>query len=296
MNGRTPDDIIKECLSMSDKGISVKKILEFHNTETGKKTSYGSFTSTLAKWRKKSLLNKKRLWLLPEEERKKHPRVVGIIGDTQHPFEHTRSLEIVIDTFIEWKVTVVVHIGDLIDNAAISDYESSDEAYNVNQETSLAKKHLAKWVEAFPSVKVCIGNHDMRYFKKLKKLGLKNEAKDIYRNKFGLPQTWELEKEFIIDNVKYKHRPLGGKFGFFNIAIFQLKSVVTGHAHSNFGIKYQSYDEGLHFGMGVGCLIDIDYYAFDYTEDAQNMPILGCGIVISENEAYPIPMAKKYLN
>jgi len=295
MNRTTPNNIIDKCLEMSDKGISVKEILLFHNEKTGKKTSYSSFTSTLAKWRKRRKANEERLWLLPEEERKKHPRVVGVIGDTQEPFAHPNYIKFCIDTFIKWGVTDIVQIGDLIDGCALSDYDQSSQALNVTDEAEQAKEKLKAWVKVFPEVKVCIGNHDVRFFKKLYKNGLRKLAKQIYRLQYGLPDTWELENKFIIDGVKYKHKPAGGQYGFYNTMLKSLMSVVTGHSHSVFGVKYFGNENDLLFGMGVACGIDLDAYVFDYTKDQDQKPILGCGIVISKSEAYTVPMIGKYL-
>jgi predicted phosphodiesterase len=45
---------------------------------------------------------------------------VGIIGDTHIPYELEGYLEFCQETFEQWGVDRVVHIGDLIDHHALS--------------------------------------------------------------------------------------------------------------------------------------------------------------------------------
>ena len=57
-------------------------------------------------------------------------------------------------------------------------------------------------------------------------------------------------------------------------------SVVAGHMHERFEIRYWANSQGLYFGMHVGCLIDDDSLAFSYNKLNLKRPMIGCAIII----------------
>lgn len=97
-----------------------------------------------------------------------HPTIsknVLIIGDTHLPYEKDGYLEFCIEQYNKWNCDTVVHIGDLIDSHATSRHPSVPDAYGPGDELEYTIKKLSKWYEAFPNMKVCIGNHDIRAYK-----------------------------------------------------------------------------------------------------------------------------------
>lgn len=86
---------------------------------------------------------------------------VLVIGDTHIPFEHKHYLAFCKRIEKEYKCSQVVHIGDLVDNHALSfKYESDPDGHSPKDEISLAKRRLSEWFESFPNVLLCRGNHD----------------------------------------------------------------------------------------------------------------------------------------
>jgi len=83
-----------------------------------------------------------------------------VIGDTHQPFEHRHYLSFCKETQKKYKCKTVVHIGDLVDNNAISYHEHDPNGWSPADEKKEADKHLKPWFKAFPTLKLCRGNHD----------------------------------------------------------------------------------------------------------------------------------------
>ena len=65
---------------------------------------------------------------------------------------------------------------------------------------------------------------------------------------------------------------------------------IQGHHHGTFGIEYFADTEVLRWSMTVGCLIDTNSPAFNYSKGyTNNKPIIGCGAII-EDRPLLIPM------
>jgi len=230
-----------------------------------------------------------RLWLL-KDNNKPIDRVVGVIGDIHLPFELEGYLPFIIKNFIKHKVTDIVFIGDLIDNHAISRHINSTSAMSPVQEYELALEKVKKWTTTFPKAKLCIGNHDSIPSRQLAELGIPPLFLKDYKSLWNLPKEWEIDVEFVIDDVNYFHG-LGSmsKDGALNTAIFNRISTVQGHSHSYLGCKYLANKRDTVFGMNVGCGIDVESYAMEYGKNYIKKPTLGCGVVYSSVEAYAIP-------
>lgn len=230
-------------------------------------------------------------------EKSKQPAntVVGVIGDPHTPFNHPNYLQFCIDTFKKYKVNQVVCIGDLVDFHALSRHESEPCALGAYQELDRACEQVDLFVRAFPKAKLCKGNHDRIPVRQAATVGIGERFLKSYADVIGLPKTWEIDDEFIIDGVLYKHGiNCEGKDGAFNAAIAERMSTVIGHAHANAGCKYSVNKRDIIFGLAVGCGIDASAYAFAYGKPLPRRPILGCGIVFSRENAIFVPMGAEY--
>ena len=216
-------------------------------------------------------------------------RIVGVIPDTHIPFHHPKAIEFIKDTFNTFGVTEIVHVGDLLDQYAFSRFGKSPNGVTPGDELKMAKEALNPWKEAFPEMKICIGNHDNRIEKIAKNAGLPLEL--LIDNYFDFPDGWQIAKEFIIDDVYYSHGTnVSGKNAALNLAESMCMSSVMGHIHTNGGVMYKKTPNSFIFGMCVGCLTDDESVAFEYSKDMRKKPVYGCGIVVSSTEAYFIPM------
>ncbi len=222
---------------------------------------------------------------------KREGTTVGVIGDTHFPFTHPNYLQFCRDTFAEYGVSQIVHIGDIVDNHAISRHKTEPVADGVMTEYEKAKNMVEEWAEVFPNMTITIGNHDNILERQASELGVPGAFLKSTHELYQMPDGWKVVESTIIDDVLYKHGVgSGGMHGAYNSARRQCMSVVQGHTHSYAGVKWISTPQKLWFGMSVGCGIDIDAYAFLYGKYMENRPVLGCGIVKNSQEAVFVPM------
>jgi len=196
------------------------------------------------------------------------------------PFEHEYYLEFCLDIQKKERCGTIVHIGDLVDNHSISYHEHSSELWSPAHEMEETDKVLKKWFKAFPEIKLTRGNHDSLVDRKGKTVGLPKRCFKPYREIWNLPDKWEDDFKFIIDNVIYEHGTnTSGKLAHLNKAINNRSSTVIGHGHSFAGIAFTASPKDCIFGMNVGCGIDAKSLAFAYGKDFPHKPIVSCGVV-----------------
>jgi len=220
-------------------------------------------------------------------------RVVGIISDTHIPAVHPNYFEFVCNTFKRFNVTDVVHIGDLVDNHALSRHVSEPDAISVEDELDLAIKGIKEWTSAFPDVKMCLGNHDAISSRQAKTLGISQRFLKSFNEIYELPKTWDLKFDHKIDGVLYDHG-LGssGMYGAKNTALKERKSYVQGHTHANGGAHFLSSTTDTIFGMNVECGVDEKHLQMRYGKKFRAKSTLGCGIVEDGEQPFFIKMDK----
>tara|TARA_Y100000114_G_scaffold79946_1_gene73602 strand:+ start:4133 stop:4894 length:762 start_codon:yes stop_codon:yes gene_type:complete len=217
---------------------------------------------------------------------------VGIIGDTHEPFCHPEYRNFVYDVFDRFQVKDIIHIGDEVDNAALSYHESMVEMPNAESEAEQAQKAMEQWYKTFPDVKVCVGNHSALPFRQATTAGIPKRFLKSYEEIWNAPKGWRWDLQWEIDGVLYEHGTgSSGAMAHKNRAIANRQSTVIGHCHSFGGVNYMASRNDLIFGMNVGCGIDVDAMAFSYGKNFPKKPTLGCGIVLDGGKtAIFVPM------
>lgn len=211
----------------------------------------------------------------------RHGKAVGIIGDTHEPFCHPSYRDFCYEVFNKFGCNEIVHIGDEVDNHAISYHESNPNGHSAGKEADLAYEAMQEWYKVFPNVKVCIGNHSALHRRKAKTIGLPDRFIKTYEEAWGAPKGWIWDYKHEIDNVIYTHGTgSSGQMGAINRAKDNRQSTVIGHIHSFGGVLYSGSEKDLIFGLNVGCGIDIRAYAMEYGRDFAKRPTLGCGVVL----------------
>ena len=275
------DDWKAEILQLKEQGLSLSQITEQVKPLVPDKTDIQIFDMVRrAIGRKKINMSEK---------------PVGVIGDLHAPFNHPNYLQFCIDTFKKYGVGQVVCIGDLVDYHALSRHETEPCAMGAYAELDKAIEQVELVTKAFPRAKMCIGNHDTIPVRQAATVGIGQRFLKSYSEVLGLPKTWELADEFIIDDVLYSHGiNCAAENGAVNKARMECMSVVIGHAHSFGGCKYIVNPRNIRFGLSVGCGIDAKAYAFAYGKPLPRRPILGCGIVYDSGRADFVPMGMEY--
>lgn len=227
---------------------------------------------------------------LQKDELKSH-RVL-IIGDTHIPFEHPRYFDFIRQTYDEFQCDTMVHIGDVVDNHAISYHEHNPDGMSPGDELKQAIKTLeTKWYKHFPTVRVCMGNHDELIYRKAMTHGLPKAAFRSLNEILQAPVGWTWDFSHEIDHVLYQHGTgTSGKTAHSTRSTNNRQSTVIGHVHSHGGVAYVASNKDLIFGLNVGCGIRPTAYAMTYGRDFVNRPTLGCGVVLAGKHAFFIPM------
>lgn len=216
-----------------------------------------------------------------------------VIGDSHIPFEVAGYLDFCRDIQRRVKCKTVVHIGDLVDNHAISYHEHDPNGWSPQDEIDISKKRLRSWYKAFPEVFLCRGNHDRLVDRKGKTTGLPSSVFKPYREIWDLPDKWQDDFSFEINNVIFQHGTgYSGDNAHTKAAYNNRQSTVIGHTHSTAAVGYIANEKDCIFGMNVGCGLDRRTFAFEYGRDFRKKPIVACGVVTDNGRfAQVFPMA-----
>lgn len=209
----------------------------------------------------------------------KHPNVL-VIGDTHEPFCHPDYLEFCKETARRYGCTEVVHIGDEVDNHALSYHEHDPDGDSAAGEMERAMKAMRRWYKAFPKVKVCVGNHSALPFRKAYTAGLPKRWLKAYEAVWEAPEGWSWDMRWEINGVIYRHGTgSSGKNAALGLALKSRMPTVSGHTHTFAGVQFHASEKDIVYGLNVGCGIDRHAYAFTYAKENADKPVLGCGVV-----------------
>jgi len=213
---------------------------------------------------------------------------VLVIPDLHIPFQREEALSFCKKVYKEYQCDTVVQVGDFLDQYAFTRFTRNPDADGAELELRKAKKALKKWYSAFPMVYITLGNHDMRMAKRAVEGGIPHWVLESLHNLLEMPATWVLKDHVEIDNVLYTHGE--GYTGDPKKAVSKAgQSVVYGHTHKA-GIAHTATRKQRLFGMNVGCLVDENSYAFEYSKKMVERGMLGVGVVIDGEIPLFIPM------
>lgn len=227
----------------------------------------------------------------PEPYKGGNTNNVLIIGDPHEPFCKDGYLEFCRDQQEKFDCGTVIHIGDAVDNHAISYHESDPSGMSAGHEFNLAKEKMKNWYYTFPDVKVCIGNHDALPFRKVFTAGLPKEWLKSYEELLESPKGWIWDFSHQVNGVIYTHGTgMSGEMAAINAARENRQSTVIGHLHTVCNTRYLASYKDLIFGVTVGCGIDHSKYAFAYGKEQTRKPVLACAVVIDGKIPINLPM------
>lgn len=220
-----------------------------------------------------------------------NPNNVLVIGDPHEPFTKDGYLEFCRRTQEEYDCGTVVHIGDAVDNHAVSYHEKDPEGMSAGDEFNLALERMKRWYYTFPNVKICIGNHDALPFRKAFTAGLPKTWLKTYQELLQSPSTWEWDFTHEVNGVIYQHGTgLSGEMAAINAARENRQSTVIGHLHTVMNTRFLASYKDLIFGVTVGCGIDHEKYAFAYGKQNTRKPVVACGVILDGKLPINIPM------
>lgn len=211
------------------------------------------------------------------------------LPDTQLPFEAEHALKFCIYLKKHFKIPDenILHVGDECDMLHGGNYpKDPDGHYSPTSEIKAAKEKLRAWIKAFPAMRIAISNHGMRWAKKASLAEIPSQMIRAYQDILELPDTWKYQYQWLIKGSKkdfiLKHGlDLSGKTPYRTAAEVGTISTVFGHLHSSAGICHVKTNEKNIWAMNVGCLIDVESYAFKYERDHRFKPTLGAGVILN---------------
>lgn len=210
---------------------------------------------------------------------------VGVIGDTHIPFERPDYLNFCIEIFDRCKCKIIVHIGDIVDNHAISYHEHDPDGKSPADEMVEVDKHLKRWFDAFPEVYLCLGNHDRLMNRKAKTFGLPSRAFKTFREIWNFPFGWQDNFSWEFFGVRYQHGTgYSGDYAHKRAAQSNRQSTVIGHTHSSAVAEYLVSENDRILAMNVGSGIDRKTYAFEYGRFLPKKPVLACGVITDKGK------------
>lgn len=205
-----------------------------------------------------------------------NPNNVLIIGDTHEPFCRQGYLEHCRDVQEQYNCGKVIHIGDEVDNHAISYHTSDPDGDSSGSEFTKAMEKLKRWYKVFPEVTVIVGNHSALPFRQAMSSGLSKRFLKSYEDIWEAPVGWSWELNYEYNGVYYTHNASAKPI---NMAVNRRQSVVAGHHHTVANIEWNVSKFDRIFGMLVGCGIDDAAYAFSYARDGVKKSIVSCAVV-----------------
>lgn len=207
-----------------------------------------------------------------------------VIPDIHAPYHHPDTIEFLKAVSQVLQPDLVVNLGDELDKHAMSFHDSDPNLDSAGKELEAAKPVLEDLHELFPEMLICHSNHSSMLWRKAKAHGIPVQYLKKYRDVL-FPEHgasgWSWAYGWRVNTSKgvvmFKHQVSGDSL---QDAAHNQCSLVTGHQHGDFDIRYAASSANLYFAMRSGCLIDKDSMAFAYGMHTRYKPIIGCSAII----------------
>ena len=207
---------------------------------------------------------------------------VLILSDMHMPFSHPDIIAFLKAVKRKYKPDKVICIGDEFDFHAISMHPTDPDLLSPSDELKTARNRIKPVFGLFPKVDVVESNHGSLVYRRAKVDGLPRYLFKNYRDVLGAPKGWKWHNDLTIrlSNGASCYFVHSKGADILKVSQAMGMSVVCGHHHEKFEVRYWANSLGLYFGMIVGCLIDDDSLAFAYNKINLKRPLIGCGIIM----------------
>lgn len=200
-----------------------------------------------------------------------------VIPDLHVPYQHKDAFDFLEKTKEILKPTLVICLGDELDWHAMSFHDSDADLFSAGHELQKSQAQISYLYELFPEMKLLTSNHGSMAYRRMKHHGMPRHLLKSYREVLQVGDGWTWHDKIILD------MPNGSKCMFVHslgadilrVSQSMGMSVVCGHHHSQFEIRYWQNDTHLNFAITSGCLIDDNSYAFAYNKLQPKRPIMG---------------------
>lgn len=206
-----------------------------------------------------------------------------VISDQHFPYNHQDVIPFLRQIKKQYKPDKIINIGDEVDGHSISFHGHDPDLMAPSDELKSAIEKMTPIFEMFPVMDLVDSNHGSLVYRRGKFSGLPRHVFKSYREILGAPKGWHWHDDLIVrssddSNIYFCHSRGADVL---KVSQAMGMSVVQGHHHSQFEIRYWGNKLGLYFGMTVGCLIDSHSLAFDYGKLTLKRPVIGVGIILN---------------
>lgn len=203
------------------------------------------------------------------------------ISDTHAPFVIKGAIDFLLGVYRKYNIQNVFHMGDVVDEYALSFYDKLPEADNIVSEHAKAKAFVKELSEAFPVVYGVLGNHDNRYQRVAAKAGLPQSFIRSFEEILEMPEGWNFEQSYILNgSILIEHGAASGMRATYDRALMTSMNCVGAHTHNYGGVMYINDGFKQRWALNVGTLADSETYAMKYAVDRKYQHTMGCGVLV----------------
>lgn len=216
-------------------------------------------------------------------ETKYDTRRILTIQDQHFPYHHPDIFPFLREVQKRIKPTLVVNMGDEVDNHDISFHDSDPNLPSAGDELKMAAKCLRKLEKLFPKMVLLDSNHGSLAHRKFIANGIPQEYLKPLNDVYGVGKGWEWVNDLTIalPNGQPTYFCHGKRKNGTLLAQQYGMNVVQGHYHESMDIGYISNPLNLIWSMQAGCLVDSKSLALAYAKLNPRRPIIGTGAIIN---------------
>jgi hypothetical protein len=218
-----------------------------------------------------------------------------VIPDLHFPYCHPDSLDFLSYIKKTYKPTRVICLGDELDYHALSFHDSDADLDSAGAELKKSIGYIETLGKIFPKMDLIESNHGSMVYRKAKHHGMPRHLLKSYKEVLNAPDSWKWHDKL---DVKLPNKNLcrfihGASSNVLQASQRLAMSLVQGHYHTQFELRYWSNGYHLNFAITSACLIDDKSLAFAYNKLSGLRPIIGV-VAITESipELLPMPLDK----
>jgi len=205
-----------------------------------------------------------------------------IIPDLHFPYCHKDALDFLYKANKLLNPSRIICLGDELDYHAMSFHDSDPDLDSAGKELALALGYIDTLHEIFPKMDLLHSNHGSMAYRKSKHNGIPRHLIKSYNDALCIPeQDWKWHERLIVELPNGTNMCAVHSLGADSLRASQSlgMSLVQGHHHSSFEIRYWQNMSNLNFAITSGCLIDDNSMAFAYNKLQVKRPIMGATFI-----------------
>lgn len=209
------------------------------------------------------------------------------------PYQHPDTIPFLTHVRDIVDPTLWINGGDEVDFHQLSYHESSNEAVGAEQERSQAYNYMQEFYrlsEGAPTL-VLASNHGSMVWRKAKSNNIPKHFIKSYEDVWGAPKEWRWVTKATLTLPNGQRCRFAHQMSVNMLTASQNlgMNAVGAHHHNQLGFRYWNNGIEQMFGGHMGCLVDQDSIAMEYSNANIKQSVLGC-VAIIDSEPVVFPM------